>query len=138
MLSEPFLGCTAPPSPAISGPKTDRGRSSTSAQLPPSSLPAILADSEFRLGLINSSRPRPLMAGSVPPDVHSCSQTLAWSSYFRIPPYHPTTRHSPPFPLPSCASLLPAPAGSRRKSGAWRRPAQENPASLRTPSCPLP
>lgn len=61
------------------------------------SIPAILGDSEFRLGLVNSGRPRPPMAGSVPPDVHSCSQILARRSYFRIPP-------------PSQAPLLLAPA----------------------------
>lgn len=98
------------PSPATSSPKTDRGRGSPSPQQPPSSLPAILGDSEFRLGLVNNSRPRLPTAGSVPPDVHSCSQTLAWSSYFRI--------H---LPTPSHAPLLPAPAGRLRKSEAWRR-----------------
>lgn len=134
----PALLRTHSPSPATSSPKTDRGRSRTSSQLPPSSFPAILGDSEFRLGLINSSRPRLPTVGSVPPDVHSCSQALVWSSYFRTPlptPPRPTVPHQP-----SHAPLLPAPTGRSRKSGAWR-PAQENlpsPTSCSPLSCPLP
>lgn len=104
----PALLRTHSPSPATSSPKTDRGRSRTSSQLPPSSFPAILGDSEFRLGLINSSRPRLPTVGSVPPDVHSCSQALVWSSYFRTP--LPT----PPRPTPAF-SCSPPPSSNREK-----------------------
>lgn len=81
MFSPPFMGHTAPPLPQAVL-KQARAAPAPSCRL--SRFPPPRGDSEFRLGLINSSRPRPATAGAVPPDVHSCSQTLARSRYFRI------------------------------------------------------
>lgn len=81
----PAIPGTHSPSPAMSRPKTDGKQEQHQPPAATFHHSPIPGDSEFRLGLINSSRPRPPTAGSVPPDVHSCSQTLAWIAILEHP-----------------------------------------------------